>query len=45
MFFKRDVDFVELVLSTSEKSHGKFASDYAVTIEMAKHLVIMAIIG
>jgi phage anti-repressor protein/transcriptional regulator with XRE-family HTH domain len=41
-FFKAGFDFVLLVPSTSEVSRGNHANDYAVTIEFAKHIAMMA---
>jgi phage anti-repressor protein len=42
MFFKRDVDFIELFTMKSKQGRGNSATNYAVTIEMAKHLAMMA---
>lgn len=39
MFFKLGIDFIELVPSTSSPNPAK---EYAVSIEMAKHLAMMA---
>jgi anti-repressor protein len=41
-FFKKDVDFVLLMPNMSEISRGNHANDYAVTIEFAKHIAMMA---
>jgi anti-repressor protein len=41
-FFKKDIDFVLLCSKQSEVLRGNFANDYAVTIEFAKHIAMMA---
>ena len=39
-FFKQHTDFIELPFVGSE--HGVFAKDFAITIEFAKHIAMMA---
>ena len=41
-FFSVNADFIELPFVGSEKTRGNFAKDYAVTIEFAKHIAMMA---
>ena len=41
-FFSVNADFIELPFVGSEKTHGNFAKDYAVTIEFAKHIAMMS---
>ncbi len=41
-FFLQGVDFIALNNVLSDKTKGNFAQDYAVTIEFAKHIAMMA---
>jgi phage anti-repressor protein/transcriptional regulator with XRE-family HTH domain len=41
-FFKKNIDFILLDTKSSEVLRGNHANDYAVTIEFAKHIAMMA---